>query len=223
MATGALVVQRLGQGWVRLTTADGVATWDGIHWSTKPLSMTLVERVAPHAAGRRPRRAGQPAGAVHALAGRRPRRRDARVAPRRRRRRPRRPRPAGVGGDPAARPAPPLPLRRPAQRPRPVRPGRARRPAGRVVERVGVHLRSSERSATRSRPTAARGTPRRCASRPTSPAPPPSSCRRTARCRCSSTASAWRPTDRAQSKSKRSSRKPRRLRLRPSGGRSRSS
>ena len=41
-------MQRLGQGWVRLSTPDGVATWDGIHWSTKPLSMALVERVAPH-------------------------------------------------------------------------------------------------------------------------------------------------------------------------------
>ena len=53
-ATGALVVQRLGQGWVRLTTAEGVATWDGIHWSTKPLSMALVERVAPHVPGADP-------------------------------------------------------------------------------------------------------------------------------------------------------------------------
>jgi len=46
--TGALVVQRLGRGWIRLSTPDGVAMWDGIRWSTKPLSMTLVERVAPH-------------------------------------------------------------------------------------------------------------------------------------------------------------------------------
>ena len=50
-ATGALVVQRLGQGWVRLTTANGVAIWDGMHWATKPLSVALVERVAPHAPG----------------------------------------------------------------------------------------------------------------------------------------------------------------------------
>jgi hypothetical protein len=49
MATGALVVQRLGQGWVRLSTPDGVAVWDGISWSRKPLSMQLVERIAPHA------------------------------------------------------------------------------------------------------------------------------------------------------------------------------
>jgi DNA integrity scanning protein DisA with diadenylate cyclase activity len=48
VATHALVVQRIGQGWVRMSTPDGVATWDGIHWSTKVLSMTLVERVAPH-------------------------------------------------------------------------------------------------------------------------------------------------------------------------------
>ena len=47
-ATGALVVQRLGQGWVRLATAQGVAIWDGIHWSTRPLSSALVEQVAPH-------------------------------------------------------------------------------------------------------------------------------------------------------------------------------
>jgi hypothetical protein len=48
-ATGALVVQRLGQGWVRLSTPDGVAIWDGIHWSTKPLSRELVRRIAPRA------------------------------------------------------------------------------------------------------------------------------------------------------------------------------
>jgi hypothetical protein len=47
-ATGALVVQRLGQGWVRMSTPDGVAIWDGIHWATKPLSHELVARVAPH-------------------------------------------------------------------------------------------------------------------------------------------------------------------------------
>jgi hypothetical protein len=54
MATGALVVQRLGQGWVRLSTAEGVAVWDGIHWSTKPLSAHLVAHVAPHAPGADP-------------------------------------------------------------------------------------------------------------------------------------------------------------------------
>ncbi len=54
MATGALVVQRLGQGWVRLSTAEGVAVWDGIHWSTKPLSAHLVGLVAPHAPGADP-------------------------------------------------------------------------------------------------------------------------------------------------------------------------
>ncbi len=47
--TGALVVQRLGRGWVRLTTPQGVAIWDGIRWSTKPLSMDLATRVAAHA------------------------------------------------------------------------------------------------------------------------------------------------------------------------------
>jgi hypothetical protein len=49
VGTGALVVQRLGRGWVRLTTPKGVAIWDGIHWSTKPLSMDLATRVAAHA------------------------------------------------------------------------------------------------------------------------------------------------------------------------------
>lgn len=49
--TGALVVQRLGRGWVRMTTPEGVAIWDGIHWSTKPLSMALVARVASHVPG----------------------------------------------------------------------------------------------------------------------------------------------------------------------------
>ncbi len=43
--TGAVVVQRLGRGWVRLSSADGVATWDGIRWWTKPLSRELARRV----------------------------------------------------------------------------------------------------------------------------------------------------------------------------------
>jgi DNA integrity scanning protein DisA with diadenylate cyclase activity len=47
--TGALVVQRLGQGWVRLATPHGVAIWDNIQWSRKPLSMELVDRVAAYA------------------------------------------------------------------------------------------------------------------------------------------------------------------------------
>lgn len=47
-ATGALVVQRLGRGWIRLTTPHGVALWDGIRWTTKPLSTALVEDLAPH-------------------------------------------------------------------------------------------------------------------------------------------------------------------------------
>jgi len=47
--TGALVVQRLGRGWVRLSTPEGVATWDGIQWSKKPLSFDLTSRIAVHA------------------------------------------------------------------------------------------------------------------------------------------------------------------------------
>jgi hypothetical protein len=47
IATGDFVVQRLGQGWVRLTTPDGIATWDGIRWAKKPLSVRIAERVAP--------------------------------------------------------------------------------------------------------------------------------------------------------------------------------
>lgn len=49
--TGASVVQRLGDGWVRLTTPAGVAVWDGIRWSTRPLCSELVERVAPEVPG----------------------------------------------------------------------------------------------------------------------------------------------------------------------------
>ncbi len=45
VATGALVVQRLGRGWVRLCTPQGVATWDGMHWSSKPLSSHVTDRV----------------------------------------------------------------------------------------------------------------------------------------------------------------------------------
>jgi hypothetical protein len=52
--TGALVVQRLGRGWVRLSTPQGVATWDGIQWSTKRLSIDLASRIAPHAPGADP-------------------------------------------------------------------------------------------------------------------------------------------------------------------------
>ena len=37
-ATGAFAVQRLGRGWVRLATPQGVATWDGIRWAQKLLS-----------------------------------------------------------------------------------------------------------------------------------------------------------------------------------------
>ena len=41
----ALVVQRLSNGWIRLTTPHRVATWDGIAWNVKPLSHRLVEQV----------------------------------------------------------------------------------------------------------------------------------------------------------------------------------
>jgi DisA bacterial checkpoint controller nucleotide-binding len=44
-ATGALVLQRLGRGWVRLTTPHGVTTWDGIHWSAKPLAAHIAARL----------------------------------------------------------------------------------------------------------------------------------------------------------------------------------
>jgi hypothetical protein len=53
-ATGALIVQRLGRGWIRMTTPHGVAIWDGIRWTSKPLSTTLTERIAPHAPGADP-------------------------------------------------------------------------------------------------------------------------------------------------------------------------
>ena len=54
VGTGALVLQRLGRGWVRLTTPEGVATWDGIHWSTKPLSGHIAGRIAPILTGADP-------------------------------------------------------------------------------------------------------------------------------------------------------------------------
>jgi hypothetical protein len=46
-ATGDLIVQRLSRGWVRLTTPDGIATWDGIRWAKKPLGVRIAERIAP--------------------------------------------------------------------------------------------------------------------------------------------------------------------------------
>ncbi len=46
VATGAIVLQRLGLGWVRLCTPAGIVTWDGMHWSSKPLSIHITERVA---------------------------------------------------------------------------------------------------------------------------------------------------------------------------------
>ena len=54
IATGAFVVQRLGQGWVRLTTLDGIATWDGIRWAKKPLSVRIAECIAPTLPGADP-------------------------------------------------------------------------------------------------------------------------------------------------------------------------
>ncbi len=54
LATGAYVVQRLGQGWVRLTTLEGIATWDGIRWAKKPLSVRIAERIAPTLPGAEP-------------------------------------------------------------------------------------------------------------------------------------------------------------------------
>jgi hypothetical protein len=40
-----LIVQRLSNGWIRLTTPHRVATWDGVGWSIKALSHRQVERV----------------------------------------------------------------------------------------------------------------------------------------------------------------------------------
>ena len=76
-----------------------------------------------------------------------------------------------VGDDPAARPPPPLALRRAAQRPVPVRPRRARRPgrARRARRRPPAVVRAV--AGARSRRTAAPATRRRCGSRPTSRAP----------------------------------------------------
>jgi hypothetical protein len=54
IGTGALVLQRLGRGWVRMSTPLGVATWDGMHWATKQLSINIAERVAPTLTGADP-------------------------------------------------------------------------------------------------------------------------------------------------------------------------
>ena len=35
LGTGALVLQRLGRGWVRLSTPQGVSTFDGMHWARR--------------------------------------------------------------------------------------------------------------------------------------------------------------------------------------------
>ena len=133
--TGALVVQRLGRGWVRLSTPEGVATWDGIQWSTKPLSIDLASRIAPHAPDADPDGADQHRRAVHALAGRRARRGHARVEPHRRPPRAVARRHGGGRRDPPPRPLPPGPLRRPPQRPVAVRPGRAGRPRRHRLDR----------------------------------------------------------------------------------------
>jgi hypothetical protein len=45
-STGAVVVQRLQRGWVRMCTPHGVATWDGMRWSSKPLASDVAEQVA---------------------------------------------------------------------------------------------------------------------------------------------------------------------------------
>jgi hypothetical protein len=50
-ATGAIFIQRLDRGWVRLTTPAGVGTWDGIQWASKLLSVRIAELVAPTLAG----------------------------------------------------------------------------------------------------------------------------------------------------------------------------
>lgn len=42
---GALVIQRLTNGWIRLATPHRVATWDGIAWNVKALSHRLVDQV----------------------------------------------------------------------------------------------------------------------------------------------------------------------------------
>ena len=127
LGTGALVLQRLGRGWVRLSTPQGVATWDGMHWATKQLSINIAERVAPHAGRGRPDGAGQPVEVcTHWLAAGRV---GATLV-------------WSLDGDPAtlghlgmapavaiprARPVAPVPLRAAAQRAGAVRPGRARR------------------------------------------------------------------------------------------------
>jgi hypothetical protein len=47
VATDAIVIQRLDRGWVRLVTPVGVATWDGIQWENKLLSVRIAELVHP--------------------------------------------------------------------------------------------------------------------------------------------------------------------------------
>ena len=52
--TDALVVQRLGRGWIRLSTPNGVSTFDGIRWSAKRLAGDLAAHIAPHVPGADP-------------------------------------------------------------------------------------------------------------------------------------------------------------------------
>jgi hypothetical protein len=54
LAADSSVIQRLGRGWVRLTTREGVATWDGIRWASKLLSARIAELVAPTLRGADP-------------------------------------------------------------------------------------------------------------------------------------------------------------------------
>jgi|HigsolmetaAR201D_1030396.scaffolds.fasta_scaffold17834_2 DNA integrity scanning protein DisA with diadenylate cyclase activity len=45
-ATGTLIVQRSARGWIRLTTPHGVAVWDGIRWISKPLARVRAAELA---------------------------------------------------------------------------------------------------------------------------------------------------------------------------------
>ena len=51
LATDALVVQRLGRGWIRLSTPNGVSTFDGIRWSAKRLPVISPRDIASHVPG----------------------------------------------------------------------------------------------------------------------------------------------------------------------------
>ena len=45
MKGDGLIIQRLSNGWIRLTTPYRVATWDGVGWNVKALSDRQIERV----------------------------------------------------------------------------------------------------------------------------------------------------------------------------------